>query len=602
MKITNHINKIAFSSGGAAPQQWHITSAKQMNFFIGPNNSGKSRMLRNLFSLDKNGPFFDSDLFPVDAIIDEWKVQGHHIENALRNHTGFTIGQFISAAEKVLESPKPLCFKNISNLTLEKLSPSRSSTASENYVNQNLVQSFINKNEITKNALAKISSISWKSVYIPTIRSLRHIDDADLFCDRTIKDYFPKSNIKENLFTGHSLYEDLKRQLLGTHQQRQRVREYELYLSRNFFFGQDISLVPRIGEDIVYFKEGDKEERQIFNLGDGIQSIIILTYPVFMATSPTMFFIEEPEHYLHAGLQRTLIETYSGHEEHMFFMTTHSNHFLDIAQERDDISIQQVRQDNGVSIVTPANKFEELLSDLGVRASSVLLANCSIWVEGITDKLYLRTYLRKYINELKEKGDEERANMLSSYHENLHFVFTEYQGSNITHWYFGGDELSDSTSTTPAKKLNNKILLIADADIDSKGDRVETLKQNLGNNFVLLQWKEIENYIPHSILLKTAQKRWDTFNGKDGCTFNKSNIIDDRFKKANEGIGTILERYVVKPKGLERKFFSEKSGTIKDKVKFCQTALEVMNEEDWSLTPELEALCQTIWQHIENSN
>ena len=31
----------------------------------------------------------------------------------------------------------------------------------------------------------------------------------------------------------------------------------------------------------------------------------------------------------------------------MFFMTTHSNHFLDIAQERDDISIQQVSRNDG---------------------------------------------------------------------------------------------------------------------------------------------------------------------------------------------------------------------------------------------------------------
>ncbi|XAW90211.1 hypothetical protein ABDK09_12170 [Vibrio sp. CDRSL-10 TSBA] len=205
---------------------------------------------------------------------------------------------------------------------------------------------------------------------------------------------------------------------------------------------------------------------------------------------------------------------------------------------------------------------------------------------------------------MKEKGDEERANKLSSYHENLHFVFTEYQGSNITHWYFGDNEQSDSTSTTPAKKLNNKILLIADADIDSKGDRVETLQQNLSDNFILLKWKEIENYIPHSILLKTAQKRWDTFNGKDDCTFNISNINDDRFETDKEGIGRILERYVDKPKGTERSFYSDKSGTIKDKVKFCQTAVAIMQDEEfeWSLTDELNELCETIWKHIEASN
>ncbi|CAH0526454.1 hypothetical protein CTH30272_00921 [Allocatenococcus thiocycli] len=250
------------------------------------------------------------------------------------------------------------------------------------------------------------------------------------------------------------MYKDVKSHLLGTFAQRQQIRNYELYLSENFFFGQDISLVPRIDTDVLYFKEGEKEERPIYDLGDGIQSIIMLTYPVFMATKPTMFFIEEPELYLHAGLQRTLVETYANvkHSEHMFYITTHSNHFLDIAQERDDVSIQQVRQnEEGRTEVIPAAEFEELLTELGVRASSVLLANCSIWVEGITDKLYVRTCLNKYIEELREKGHASKANQLSSYHENLHFVFTEYQGSNITHWYFGDSSSNDKTSATPAK-------------------------------------------------------------------------------------------------------------------------------------------------------
>lgn len=303
--------------------------------------------------------------------------------------------------------------------------------------------------------MKEISELApWDSIYIPTLRSLRHIDNEDLFHKRTSSDYFPKVNLGAQIFTGHTLYKDVKSHLLGTFAQRQQIRNYELYLSENFFFGQDISLVPRIDTDVLYFKEGEKEERPIYDLGDGIQSIIMLTYPVFMATKPTMFFIEEPELYLHAGLQRTLVETYANvkHSEHMFYITTHSNHFLDIAQERDDVSIQQVRQnEEGRTEVIPAAEFEELLTELGVRASSVLLANCSIWVEGITDKLYVRTCLNKYIEELREKGHASKANQLSSYHENLHFVFTEYQGSNITHWYFGDSSSNDKTSATPAK-------------------------------------------------------------------------------------------------------------------------------------------------------
>ncbi|CAH0526452.1 hypothetical protein CTH30272_00920 [Allocatenococcus thiocycli] len=91
-------------------------------------------------------------------------------------------------------------------------------------------------------------------------------------------------------------------------------------------------------------------------------------------------------------------------------------------------------------------------------------------------------------------------------------------------------------------------MLIADADIDSKGDRVEKLKQDLGNSFILLDWKEIENYLPQEIIVKTAEARWNAFNGNKECQFNSSNITRvGLFEKKDEGISRTLERYVKKP-------------------------------------------------------
>ncbi|WP_305810060.1 hypothetical protein [Photobacterium kishitanii] len=212
----------------------------------------------------------------------------------------------------------------------------------------------------------------------------------------------------------------------------------------------------------------------------------------------------------------------------------------------------------------------------------------------------MRTYLKKYIYELKEKGDLDKVKQLSSYHENLHYVFTEYQGSNITHWAFDSE---GSDTKTPAKRLNKNILLIADADIDGKGDRVNELKDTLGEGFYLLTWKEIENYIPYSILIETAKQRWSTFNQNTNCSIDRfCNIEQKRFEKNNEGIGHILEFYVDKPTELDRKFYRDKSGTIKDKVKFCHTAIKVMSEDNWQLTPQLRELCKKIWDHIEVHN
>ncbi|WP_288743056.1 hypothetical protein [uncultured Rheinheimera sp.] len=130
------------------------------------------------------------------------------------------------------------------------------------------------------------------------------------------------------------------------------------------------------------------------------------------------------------------------------------------------------------------------------------------------------------------------------------------------------------------------------------------LDKQLGNDFHLLEWKEIENYIPFDILIKVAEKRWDTFNQKAGCSIERfSDISEDEFKSEISGVGMILERYVDKTDDLPRKFFEDNSGTIKDKVKFCQTAISIMSQsDDWRLTPELNILCNKIWEHIIQNN
>lgn len=607
-KLTNDIDKIAFFEGSVYPDDWTLTNLKQINCFIGPNNSGKSRQLRELFSSSVNDWIIDTYSLPsvevLKNILEAMKESKTH--SKISSSTRYIdTGKIPQAVEKLIQAGSPRTTTELGEFIYPSTTGSITAQGEAQTLNTILISDLETHDKNAIKEYNELNNTQWNTCYIPTLRSLRnleaHIENAtDLFKDRTIGDYFFSKKNLGDIFTGYSLYQDLVKHLLGSHAQRKKVRNYEQYLSRNFFFGQDISLVPMVDKDVVYFKEGDKDEHPIYDLGDGIQSIIILTFPVFMAEKPTMFFIEEPEHYLHAGLQRTLIETFAQHEEHMFFMTTHSNHLLDLAQEREDVSIQQVRQENGKTVVTPTQEYSDLLDNLGVRASSVLLANCSIWVEGVTDKLYLRAYMKKYIQELRDNDNNSKANKLNSYHENLHYVFAEYQGSNITHWAFG----EEATETqTPAKKLNKNILLIADADIDGKGNRTKDLKEALGDGFLLLKWKEIENYIPQNILVETAKARWGTFRQTDGCSIDRfANIKNNRFEKENEGIGRVLEAYVTKAPSLERDFYKDKTGTIKDKVKFCHTAIQIMDDKDWKLTPELNALCERLWEHIVEHN
>jgi len=602
----SHSSRFVFNSD---EEGWSLSGVQKFNFFVGANNSGKSRVLRHV--LDKSKTWsIGSDLMSVEQIMEAIDLDEiEHLRFRYTNNINALRSAIVQAKEFTPEVP----IENLAQTIARKAERECGGRGDELKTNASeLVSAHLDSKKFE--LLNDILVYKYKeSIYIPTLRTLRHISDKDHYKVRTVQDYFPGCDITNAastkfIFTGHDISEDLKQHLLGTHKQREKVRQFEQFLSEQFFYGADIAITPRIKDNVVWFKEGDKEEYPIYNLGDGIQAIIILTYKVFMAEEPTIFFIEEPEKYLHAGMQRTLIEALASIPHHMFFMTTHSNHFLDLALERDDVATHQVSQREGKTVTCSATELNDLLDELGVRASSVLLANCSIWVEGVTDKLYLRAYMTKFLKDLEEKNSEpERVKRLKSYLENLHYVFVEYQGANITHWAFNHDEAD--MEKTSAYLLNNKIFLLADGDIDWKGERTENLSKHLGDQFYQLKLKEIENYIPVEVMQETAKLRWNAMRLTNNCTFDVSTLTQKAYEHKKTGIGRALERCITsKPTNLEKSFFEEvnksRTGTIRDKVTFCKEAVRYMNNHpnDWKLTKELTSLCDKLWKHIESSN
>jgi hypothetical protein len=124
--------------------------------------------------------------------------------------------------------------------------------------------------------------------YVPILRGMRPplIPDQgssavmqrieDLYELRTKHDYFsrhPQAPRKWDgeqvcrVFTGLSLFADLRRRLLGrTQDERDSVREYEAFLADNFFAGSPVTLVPveEDGNDVVHIKIADKEAYPIY--------------------------------------------------------------------------------------------------------------------------------------------------------------------------------------------------------------------------------------------------------------------------------------------------------------------------------------------------
>lgn len=354
-------------------------------------------------------------------------------------------------------------------------------------------------------------------------------------------------------------------------------------------------MIPKENDEgVVHIKIGEEKQFPIYDLGDGIQNLIIMTFKVFTESESCLFFIEEPDLFMHPGMQRIFIEFLISAKKHQFFLTTHSNHILDMSLDHKGISIFHFNKstDQGTTsfrVENVSNDKKRLLKDLGVLNSSVFLSNSTIWLEGITDRLYIMSFMKKYLEYLKSKNDENFIKF-SSYKEDLHYSFVEYQGSTLTHWAFSDGENSDKIR---ADFVCANAFLLADGDIARKGNRANELKQSLGERFFLLPVKEIENTLPvECVAAHVAKKRGD---------LDTSLIKRKSYSKPEAPLGKYLDKIFA-----TSKLFGEDSGTIKAKRAFCDCCIEVL--ENYNLDAEKDQIiieiCSKIFDHIsrENSN
>lgn len=585
----------------------------RVNLLIGPNNSGKSRFLRQLFKIEnflyKTENISGAELISfVDDIVKDLKETvfiGNIVGLGKTKKSTFPefrnrITDHISIKNNFFDEYRSLLTIALDTTGgLETTGSSPPSVREISNVRRNLIN--VAKNHIQKLNNTNIEQSIIKKIrkyYIPIIRGMRPLDEnaKNFYQDRTLKDYFNNSIKKEEnyyqiIFTGIELYESLKSKLLGEPEDREDIRKFENFLSSKFFNDRHLTLIPRDKADTVFIKIGDEEQLPIYHLGDGLQNLIIVTYNIFLEKEQCFFFIEEPDLAMHPGLQRTLIEEMIGNTQHQFFITTHSNHLLDLTLDYSNISVfhfsKKIKDAKVTFNVEPKSNYERnLLQDLGVKNSSVFLANSSIWVEGITDRLYLRSYMKKYIEE-----NHEISTQLSFLKEDIDYTFVEYQGSNITHWDFSED--NEFGNKIKVSFLCGNPIVVADGDITKRKTRIEELFETLKDRFIKLNCKEIENLIPESILrLYLTRNYKNEFNDIDSIKFLEYCVM-------KKGLGKYLDSKKDKDSS---KIFSTKSGTIKNKIKFCNDIISIMEEDNsWSLPEEVKEVCKKIFDHIIES-
>lgn len=561
------------------------------NIFIGENNSGKSRFLRYLFQNDflcidskgvdnlflslekslRNIDFFkDEDCLSKLIFLYEECKNGH-------THYSDTFEKFFRYLEKSSYKYSP---KN------KYYFPTIRGVKDYKTILDGKLRSF-------SNSVTSIQNKDSINHYISLLNLEEEgLGSFDIYREITLHEYF--SNHSLNILTGGTLYGQIKSMLLGKEADRTLISEFQLFLRNNFFIEYDtVQLIPNEKEKVVYVKIGD-DERPIYDWGDGTQQLIIILFSLFIHKDDkeSLFFIEEPEIYLHPGMLRKFIEVINSDIflNHQYFITTHSNIILDTSADSDiNMSIfkfMKNKNDDANSsrfIVEQCNNGDvSLLNALGVRNSSVFLANCSIWVEGITDRLYLKHYLNLYFKKLGKSNP---------YRENIDYTFIEYGGGNIVHFNFDNQDSKDAIN---AKYINNRIFLIVDNDNTkentAKYKRKKHLKEILGDNFYELKVTEMENLLPQIAIEGVLIKQNPEHEIEIKQKFSK-----ERNYKC-ERLGSYLDNKLFR--GINIKKYSAESGTIKNKLAFCQSTIEFITDYDM-LTDEAKELVEKIIAFIK---
>lgn len=516
----------------------NMVSLNRMNIFIGKNNSGKSRLMRKILQQEfKKKTLINevtTDYIELHKNIEELISENNNIRD-FYNKT-YLSKEKIEIGNKIYRNEEEE--EQFAIFICNILYPEKHRTIYEKLQKKNIVKSvftfntnpkfpkisdYILKEKIEKNynkIIESYSEIIAETIFFPSILSLRKLDTINLpessnynlkLSDMFLEDYFSNTEAlkKLNIKTGQEVYEDMKKQLLGLSEDRKRFEEFENYIGKNFFDGEDIKIFVKGDDNNIYIKEGDEREYPIFLLGDGLQTLITITYYLYMYNNePLKVFIDEPEIHLHPGLQRLLINKLLEYNNYQIFISTHSSSMIDICDEYDEIT----------SIICVEKKSEKkfaynscydnmnLYELIGVRPSSLILSNCTIWVEGPTDVYYIDTYLKLY--SMIQKKKEYKV----GYNYNYAFNGSINIASKI-------DFTDEEEASMKIKKISKNNFIIFDSDnlnADNKNyKKIKKIKKTLGNNcYTIEKLKTIENIIFPSILYEYYKLNYKPKNKK----------------------------------------------------------------------------------------
>ena len=483
---------------------------KPINVIIGRNNSGKSHLLDLVEALCDGKLFSRGWEYWCRGVLDEASLKRVFSENSsqgdLRGNHWSDHGQYLVNAEvtcKIIANEvSEVKFLDNFDLTY---SPSQ-------YYPKD-------PSSIKQLSDARISRVKEDLMFIT--HQLNGTAFRRLFADRDIKTELPSTEL--GLGSDGAGATNIIRRFITSEKLPREVIQNELLDALNSIFGSDgqfseiqVQIYDEAQEDAikdhweVYLGEETKGLIPLSESGSGLKTVFLVLLNLLVVPkiedknkSQITFAFEELENNLHPALLRRLfqyLEDYAVNEKATIFLTTHSSIALDLFGVSDRAQIIHVSHDGESARTTTVPTHSNLIkivSELGARPSDLLQANGLIWVEGPSDRIYLNRWIELYTDGRLREGRDYQC------------VF--YGGALLAQVQFASPE-NEAAKLANLFQINHNLVVVCDGDRTAKGSdlkpRVERIREEVkkidGAHIWITDAKEIENYLPGSVLAKAA--------------------------------------------------------------------------------------------------
>lgn len=318
------------------------------------------------------------------------------------------------------------------------------------------------------------------------------------------------------------------------------------------------------------FLQEDGRRYALSKMGSGSKTILLVLINLYLIPElnkykykKIVYAFEELENNLHPALQRRLFDflyKYGLEKDVIMFITTHSHVAINTFCDKEYVKVFHVEKNEGISKLHKIDNYiskNELLNDLDVRASDLLQSNGIIWVEGPSDRIYIKKWLEIFGNNKLEEGRD--------------YQFLYYGGKLLSHYTVE----KDYTDLINVLLTNRNAAIVIDSDRRNQTARINETKKRIKAEFEnnnLFCWitkgKEIENYLSKESIEQAYEKKL-----KKQC---------DRFELFPEYISPICKKF--------------------NKVEFAHKVAPYITEENSKTILDLEKQVISLNQTIKKWN